>query len=887
MLAVVVSTLLVSLVAFGVPSGANSAPEMHISNVAPTAASMSSPTPGSKLTSSSVTFEWTAGTGITAYYLYIGTTPGGNNIASVNAHTSLSAMVSTLPTNGGTFYVTLLSYTGTTWLRVPYTYIATGSGTGGTMTSPTVGSKLTSGTATFTWSAGTGISSYFLYIGTTSGGNNLGTANPGSKTTATVTTLPTNGETFYVTLLSLNGATWIRTPYTYIASGTGTGGVMTIPTPGSKFGGSSVTFDWTAGTGISSYFLYVGTTAGGNNIASVNPGSKLTATVTTMPTNGETVYVTLLSLNGATWIRTPYTYTAEGTPLSFQSVQDQIPNGLINTGYSGYLQINSGVGPFTFSLASGSLPPGVVLSTTNPGELIGTPTSAGTYTFTAKVKDSTGATATSSSLPIVISAVPTGANNATVTGRYVCSIGGYLDSDNSHYSSVYSIAVDGAGHVTSGVFDENGRTTGLSNGTVTGTYSLGSNNNGTLTMTTTVGATVTTTHYGVMAGGFFSGVPYLLEVVEIDDAGNTPVGHHSGGPCLKSTPSDFSSTKLAGSNFVFVFHGENQSGNPRATAGVFGFTSCTASACTIANGVGDEYKGTTDVLDFTFSGTSTIPDSTTGRFTTTFTTSSGSTSSAAYIVDANQMVMTNIDTSNGAQKAEVYKQQQSSYSLENLNNSFVLHELTSTVNGSNVVQSYGSQLSQGTSDGLGEFIIDQSYTDSGGTYSVGEGTGQTNVTVASNGRTAFTTTSGAGFLYLYNNNAALEVAGGAVTGGNYDVEFGYMEPQTLTTFTDAALAGNYVGADYPRIEPQGGESTLLLDATSSGTASDIENDGGQGEMAYAGTGSATFAWTSTTYGTFSVSQGGSADVSCIAIAAGRFACMENTSGNPNIILFQQ
>jgi hypothetical protein len=271
---------------------------------------MVSPTPGSKLTSSTVTFEWSAGIGTTAYYLYIGTTPGGNNIASVNAKTSLSAMVSTLPTNGATFYVTLLSYTGSTWLRVPYTYIATGTGTGGTMTSPTVGSKLTSSTATFTWTAGTGISSYFLYIGTTSGGDNLGTVNPGSKTSATVTTLPTNGETFYVTLLSLNGATWIRTPYMYIASGTGTGATMTTPTPGSKFGGSSVTFDWTAGTGISSYYLYVGTTAGGNNIASVNPGSKLTATVTTMPTNGATVYVTLLSLNGATWIRIPYTYDA-------------------------------------------------------------------------------------------------------------------------------------------------------------------------------------------------------------------------------------------------------------------------------------------------------------------------------------------------------------------------------------------------------------------------------------------------------------------------------------------------------------------------------------------------------------------------------------------------
>jgi Putative Ig domain len=45
------------------------------------------------------------------------------------------------------------------------------------------------------------------------------------------------------------------------------------------------------------------------------------------------------------------------------------------------------VGPFTWTVSAGQLPPGVVLTT---GHLGGTPTQAGTFTFTIKVTDSAG-----------------------------------------------------------------------------------------------------------------------------------------------------------------------------------------------------------------------------------------------------------------------------------------------------------------------------------------------------------------------------------------------------------------------------------------------------------------------------------------------------------------
>jgi hypothetical protein len=50
-------------------------------------------------------------------------------------------------------------------------------------------------------------------------------------------------------------------------------------------------------------------------------------------------------------------------------------------------------GPFTWTVAVGQLPPGVVLTSGHGG---GTPTVAGTFTFTIKVTDSAGNQATES-----------------------------------------------------------------------------------------------------------------------------------------------------------------------------------------------------------------------------------------------------------------------------------------------------------------------------------------------------------------------------------------------------------------------------------------------------------------------------------------------------------
>jgi len=318
-------------------------------NVSSSKAVMQTPTPGSNLSGTTVTFTWAAGVGATQYWLDIGSSAGGNQYYSASQGTNLTQTVTTLPSDGSTVYVTLYSLISGSWLNNAYTYGAFNPASGkAVMQSPTNGALLTGSGATFTWSTGTDVSQYWLDIGSTSGGNQYYSASQGSNTSVSVGGLPTNGSQVYVTLYSLIGGNWLYNQYSYTAVSF-TDAVMTSPTPGSTLTGSSVQFIWSAGNGATDYWLDIGSSAGGNQYYSADQGNNLTQTAYGVPTDGSTVYVTLYSFVNGAWQSNSYTYTAAGA-----ATMTSPTNGSMISGGSAVFTWNAGGGVTQYWLDVGS-----------------------------------------------------------------------------------------------------------------------------------------------------------------------------------------------------------------------------------------------------------------------------------------------------------------------------------------------------------------------------------------------------------------------------------------------------------------------------------------------------------------------------------------------------
>lgn len=282
----------------------------------PTKAELTAPVPGAKLSGAGATFQWTAGVGVSRYYLFIGQWAGGNTLYSQDQGETTQVSVAGLPTDGATFYVRLWSYIDGVWQSNDYTLTAAGTyaPVKAQITTPAAGSVLPGAAAIFQWNAGTGVSHYYLHVGTWVGGNTLFSQDMNTSLSAQVSGLPNDGSKVYARLWSYIGGVWQYNDYTYTAAGTAPAPVkaaLTAPAPGSTLGGASVTFTWSAGTAVQRYWLFVGTSAGNNDLYGADQNLNLSTTVN-LPTNGKPVFVRLWSYINGAWQFTDYQFTAAG-----------------------------------------------------------------------------------------------------------------------------------------------------------------------------------------------------------------------------------------------------------------------------------------------------------------------------------------------------------------------------------------------------------------------------------------------------------------------------------------------------------------------------------------------------------------------------------------------
>lgn len=152
--------------------------------------------------------------------------------------------------------------------------------------------------------------------------------------------------------------------------------------------GSSVTVINNGGNSCNKVYWQVGSSATiGTGTSFVGDILALTSiTLTTgANTNGRA-----LARNGAVTLDTNHVNTCGVLACPIITVNPPtLPNGSVGTAYSQTVSGSGGTSPYTFTISSGALPTGLVLNGVT-GAITGTPTTAGTFTFTITATDATG-----------------------------------------------------------------------------------------------------------------------------------------------------------------------------------------------------------------------------------------------------------------------------------------------------------------------------------------------------------------------------------------------------------------------------------------------------------------------------------------------------------------
>jgi hypothetical protein len=346
-----------------------------------------------------VTFTQSGGIGTTTFS-ESGTLPTG-----MNFHTGTGVLDGT-PTQGGTFPITVTATdsngcqgTGPTYSLVitcptiTVTNPGVSTGTAGTLFSQTFSQS--GGTGTITWSE-TGALPSGISINTASGVL--------SGTTSQVGTFPIT-----VTATDQNGCTGTGATYNLTINCQ----TVTVTNPGVNTGTVDAPFSQTFSvSGILGTVTWSETGALPANIT-LNPATGVLSGTPTVP-GSFPITVKATDTNGC-FGTSSYTLTINCQTITV--TKPGVTTGTVDAPFSQSFT-QSGVGthtPATFTLNSGSLPPGLSLSTA--GVLSGTPSQPGSFPMTVKVTDVNGCSGVSTTYTLVIGCQTiTVTNPATTTG---------------------------------------------------------------------------------------------------------------------------------------------------------------------------------------------------------------------------------------------------------------------------------------------------------------------------------------------------------------------------------------------------------------------------------------------------------------------------------------
>lgn len=251
---------------------------------------------------------------------------------------------------------------------------------------------------------------------------------------------------------------------------------------------------------------------------SSNAGVTWTLSSSTGTLSGSTA--TSTTYTAPAFVSTPTMVSVKATSVSFpnQSASLQIavepapiitttslPGGNYGSPYSATINMTGGVPPYTWSIASGSLTPGLALgaNTTNSDSITGTPTAQTNSTFTVKVTDSTGNSGTQALTiaigpPLPLHVTTTTLPNAAVNSSYFSSVQatGGVPPFTWTLTSAPSTLPPGLSLLS------NGTVSGTPTSTGTFNFSVQVTDSESPAMTATGNVSITVTNLGLLSGNY-------------------------------------------------------------------------------------------------------------------------------------------------------------------------------------------------------------------------------------------------------------------------------------------------------------------------------------------------------------------------------------------------
>ncbi len=251
-------------------------------------------------------------------------------------------------------------------------------------------------------------------------------------------------------------------------------------------------------------------------------------------------------------------------PPPLQITPSVLPVGTVATPYATSVQATGGVLPYSWSVASGQLPAGLKLNPAT-GDITGTPlmVSGSPVSFTLKVHDSQTSPATDSRAFTISITAGTANPNTLLSGSYAFFFRGF-DTDGVVLMAGEFVA-NGAGTISSGTEDVN-RVSGIAlAANLTGTYAIGTDGRGTMTLTATnANNQKLVSAYQLVLDS--AGNAHFFE----NDASNTtppPLPTRGEGIIKLQVGSNFAAANFSG-NYAFSFSGQDLTQAATALVGV-------------------------------------------------------------------------------------------------------------------------------------------------------------------------------------------------------------------------------------------------------------------------------------------------------------------------------